>query len=50
MAVKKVTYKEPKGYFNADMLRVAEEWDRQEAQKQKEARKQSETQKKTTKK
>ena len=28
MAQKKVTYKEPKGYFNADMLKAAKEWDK----------------------
>ena len=27
MATKKVTYKEPKNYFNADMSKAAKEWD-----------------------
>lgn len=26
--VKKVTYKEPKGYFNDEMLKAAKEWDK----------------------
>lgn len=32
-----VTYKEPKGYFNADMLKAAREWEKQNAQKTKKA-------------
>ena len=31
MAEKKVTYKEPKGYFNAEMLKVAKQWDKEHA-------------------
>ena len=27
MAIKKVEYKEPKSYFNEDMLKAAKEWD-----------------------
>lgn len=39
MAVKKVAYKEPKSYFSPTALKVAKEFDKQEAQKQKEAQK-----------
>ena len=35
MAVKKVIYKEPKGYFNADMLKAAKEWDAKHPQESK---------------
>ena len=28
MATKKVTYKEPANYFNADMRKAAEEWEK----------------------
>lgn len=35
---KKVTYKEPKGYFNADMLKAAREFDKEQAKKAKEAK------------
>ena len=34
---KEVTYKEPKGYFNADMLKAAREWEKANAQKAKKA-------------
>lgn len=30
---KKVTYREPSGYFNADMMKVAQEWDKAHAGK-----------------
>ena len=31
--VKKVKYKEPKGYFTPGMLKVAEEWEKENAKK-----------------
>ena len=34
MAKKKVTYKEPASYFNADMRRVAENWDKEHPDKE----------------
>lgn len=30
MAIKNVTYKEPKSYFNADMLKAAKEFDKKQ--------------------
>lgn len=33
MASTKVTYKEPKGYFNKDMLKAADAWDKANAKK-----------------
>lgn len=35
----KVTYKEPKSYFTASMLKVAKEFDKEEAAKKKTAEK-----------
>lgn len=35
MAVKKVTYVEPAAYFNKEMLKAADEWDKAHAKKQK---------------
>lgn len=33
MAKTKVTYKEPKGYFNPAMLKAADDWDKANAKK-----------------
>lgn len=30
----KVTYKEPKGYFNAGMLKAAKEWEKEQKTKE----------------
>jgi len=38
---KSVGYKEPKSYFNADMLKAAKEFDKKQAAKAKEASKTS---------
>ncbi len=46
MAEKKVGYKEPADYFTKEMLKVAREWDREHAKKQKEAAQKSTTTKK----
>ena len=35
MAQKTVTYKEPAGYFNAEMKKAAKEWDKKNAEKAK---------------
>ena len=35
MAVKNVTYKEPKGYFSASMLKEAKKWEAEQKTKQK---------------
>lgn len=35
MAIKKVTYKEPKNYFNDDMLKAAKEWDEKHGKSEK---------------
>lgn len=37
MAEKKVTYKEPGSYFNADMKKAAKQWDKEHAQDNKSA-------------
>ena len=41
MSEKKVIYKEPKGYFNADMKKAAAAWEKENAKKGKEAAKSS---------
>lgn len=33
MATKKVIYKEPKGYFNAEMLKAVKDYEREQAKK-----------------
>lgn len=35
MASKKVTYKEPASYFNEDMRKAAEKWDKENKDKKK---------------
>lgn len=39
MAVKRVTYKEPKSYFNAEMRKAEKEYDRKKAAEEKAAKK-----------
>lgn len=47
MPIKKVGYKEPASYFNADMRKAAREWDKEHKQQQKqEQKKQAEKKKK----
>lgn len=41
MAVKQVKYKEPAGYFTPGMRKVAEQWEKEQAQKQKQTQKSS---------
>lgn len=43
---KKVIYKEPKGYFNADMLKAAEEWEKEQKAKQEKAKQEAKKNKK----
>lgn len=46
MAVKNVIYKEPKGYFNKEMLAAAKEWEAKEKAAKKEASKSNSASKK----
>jgi len=41
MAYKKSTYVEPKGYFNADMLKAAKEFDKKQKEEAKANKKKS---------
>ena len=43
--VKKVKYKEPKGYFTPGMLKVAEEWEKENAKKSQPAKQNTKTKK-----